>query len=241
MLKKVLYDYADSFRWGNIKKKNNFTNSWIFIYMLTFFPIIMRMNDTIENLVCYYLGILPCLLGFFSITLIPICMPKQMFLCPMTEEERKKYIKMLFGVRIGVPFLAGIIGAAIILLLEYIQSGFVVLYLVGLFSYLFCGSITTWPGSVWKGMNDKGKYVKNPKFKGLRVISSLGMLFGIFYQLIMIMLPDSSYSGASWFYIPIFSLPPIIFDLLMIRYIKPMVEVGISFENTYEVLMQTEK
>lgn len=244
MLKKVIADYADGFRWSRVKEMYNFSTAWIYIYMLTLFPILINIDEAVEKIVWYYLGVLPVLLGLFSMTSIPLCLPKQMFLCPLTIRERKRYIAELFMVRFLVPTLTGAVSGLVLLCMGFGTLRQVGFYLLGLFSYMFCGSITTWPGSVWNQADNGMKRIKNPAYKGLRVISGIGMvsgIIGVFLQLDIWNSGTRGYSTAGWIAILIFSAIQIIFDLLMLRYIDPLLEMGISYEDTYVALKKAGK
>lgn len=238
MLKKVVLDYMDSLRWSRIKNAHNFSTAWFYIYMLTIFPMLLSINETLTKLGAYYLGIVPLLFGTLSVSVVHLRLPKQMFLCPLTQSERKQYVWQLFGIRLFVPLLFGIVSSVLIAGLKMERTEQMILYVFGFFSFLFCTSITSWPGSVWNRMENGAKRLKNPKFKGLRVISAIGMImgmvlvFGVFFEDI------GGYSIGVRIFIGIYCFVLLIFDLLMIRYIDPVLESGINYEDTYEI-MQT--
>ena len=93
MLRKVLKDYRDGFRWSRFKETYHFSMLWLYVYLLSLFPVIMDLNEKTDMLARYYAMVLPLLFGMYSLSAIPIRLPKQMFLCPMNEAEREKYAK----------------------------------------------------------------------------------------------------------------------------------------------------
>ena len=89
MLRKVLEDYRDGFRWSRFKETYHVSMLWLYVYLLCFFPVIIDLNEKTELLARYYAMALPLLFGIYSLSAIPIRLPKQMFLCPMNEAERE--------------------------------------------------------------------------------------------------------------------------------------------------------
>ena len=96
MLRKVWLDYLEGFRWSKIRAFYNFNRAWVFIYMLTMLPFIVQNNHEEIILVEYYLTVIPILLGFHTMAIVPLRLPKQMYLCPMGMEERQQYLKQMF-------------------------------------------------------------------------------------------------------------------------------------------------
>ena len=109
MLRKVLEDYRDGFRWSRFKETYHYSMLWIYLYFFCFFPIMLDLNEKTELMGRYYMMALPLLFGIYSLSAIPIRLPKQMFLCPMNEAEREKYAKTLFIVRLLGPVLFGVV------------------------------------------------------------------------------------------------------------------------------------
>ena len=140
---------------------------WMYLYLLCFFPIILDLNEKTERLVNYYAAVVPLMFGIYSLAAIPIRLPKQMFLCPLSEAEREKYAKIIFGVRFIMPIILGCLGCWIATVTGFMDVRLVWIMVAGIISVMLCGSITTWPGSTWE-RNEKEKVrLKNPKLKGL--------------------------------------------------------------------------
>ena len=78
MLRKVLEDYRDGFRWNRFKETYHFSMLWMYVYLLCFFPVIIDLNEKPELLPRYYAMALPLLFGIYSLSAIPIRLPKQM-------------------------------------------------------------------------------------------------------------------------------------------------------------------
>lgn len=95
LLKFVLDDYRGRF-WTALK-------SILQIMMLYFFWIYVYIGIIMKtDMIRYSIGILPMLTGFFLSRMYPNQLHKLMFLCPMSNEDRKKYMITAYGVRIGI-------------------------------------------------------------------------------------------------------------------------------------------
>lgn len=105
MLKKALYVYFSGYHPRNYKKLLNILGVWSFSYFILL-PV-LNDADTIfasaENTILYYFLILSLIFMFGGNVLVPLTLQKQMFLCPMEEGERQKYILALTIVKIAVP------------------------------------------------------------------------------------------------------------------------------------------
>lgn len=124
MTKKILQEYAAAFRWGRIKECYKGNNWWFFLYSVTFLPISLvgNISRSPENLGAYFLLMLPVLYHLFILPLQPVGLPKIMCLCPMTEEERKSYLKRTLEVKIGISLLIELAAAVVLVSLGRYSS-----------------------------------------------------------------------------------------------------------------------
>ena len=235
MLRKVLEEYRDGFRWSRFKETYHYTMLWYYLYLFCFFPIILNINETVEKMGAYYLTMLPLMLGMYTVAAIPIRLPKQMFLCPMTQAERKKYVTMLFWVRYLGTVIPGTIAYVIAVCCKMIPVAFLPVQLVGLYACVFCASITTWPGSTWE-RNEKEKVrLKNPELKGLYPISIIGLLLGAFLQFLEPFGLVEGKSTGSWIFLGIYCVIVAVFAALVTRYLRPVLALTIDYEYSYDV------
>ena len=233
MLKKVIYDYLGYLNWKNIKKvHSNFSAWWIYIYMLTCFPILLDLNEH-GGLATYYVVIIPILFGIMTLTVVPMQLPKQMFLCPMEDKERKKYVHELFAVRLLVPFILGLAGSGIAISLKKSHPVIIGLNILALVSMLLCGSITSWEGSVWsREENGAVKRVKDEKLKGLYTINILGIAGSLIVLLANILMVDDTLTIGFGIFLGVSSMILIILDILVVRYYPVIVENTTDYEKT---------
>lgn len=109
MLEKAFDVYIRGFHPGNLKKlMENFWTTYSLIYMLLIMPSISFKKivfASVGNALFYYGFALLLFVALSHNELVPLVLPKQMFLCPMQEETRKEYMKALLTVKIVVPFI----------------------------------------------------------------------------------------------------------------------------------------
>ena len=237
MLRKVWLDYLEGFRWSKIRAFYNFNRAWIFIYMLTMLPFIVQNNHEEIVFVEYYLTVIPLLLGIHTMAMIPLRLPKQMYLCPMGMEERQQYLKQMFWVRLVVPVLFGMVLSVIGMAVGRFDLIYVGKQMFGLLSIMISGSITYFPGSVMDRDNDKEKeHFTDKRLKGLKTIGMIGQVTSLIYVVLLIY----RVTALQWlnFMIDILALPIIIADIWTMRYLPIVLELNVDYENAYEVLKE---
>ena len=238
MLRKVWLDYLEGFRWSKIRAFYNFNRAWIFIYMLTMLPFIVQNNHEEIVLVEYYLTVIPLLLGIHTMAIIPLRLPKQMYLCPMGMEERQQYLKQMFWVRLVMPVLLGMILSAIGMVVGRFDLIYAGKQMFGLLSVMISGSITYFPGSVMDRDNDKEKeHFTDKRLKGLKTIGMIGQITSLIYVVLLIFqvgMVDMWIRYLS----NILVLSIIIADIWTMRYLPTVLELNVDYENAYEVLKE---
>ncbi len=114
MLSWVLKDYFAALRWSNVKK--SFWSWWWGIQFLVMSIFLQVFDSTDETETALYLCVMiPILFCMLMETLHKTLLPKMIYLCPMSAQERKKYILISCGVRIAIPTFVGMVGALILL------------------------------------------------------------------------------------------------------------------------------
>lgn len=241
MLRKVLKDYRDGFSWSRFKETYHFSMLWMYIYLLTIFPIILDLNEKTEYMVRYYLVAVPLLFGIYGLSAIPLRLPKQMFLCPLSEVEREKYVKMMFTVRLMVPVLVGGIFFIATAVVGLVPAELLVLEFFGMASMMLCGSLTTWPGSTWERTDADKKRLKVPEYKGLYGISCTGMIAGICISMVITVGWDGKPDMLFEILIGILAVAALVCDILVLRYFEPVMKNCIDYETSYGVKTQEAK
>ena len=237
MLRKVWLDYLEGFRWSKIRAFYNFNRAWIFIYMLTMLPFIVQNNHEEIVLVEYYLTVIPLLLGMHTMAIIPLRLPKQMYLCPMGMRERQQYLKQMFWLRLMMPVLFGMVLFTIGVMAGRFDWLYVGKQVFGLLSIMISGSITYFPGSVMDRDNDKEKeHFTDKRLKGLKTIGMIGQVTSLIYVVLLIFFMTT----LRWVRIlnDILALPILIADIWTLRYLPTILELNVDYENAYEVLKE---
>lgn len=241
MLRKVLEDYRDGFRCSRFKETYHVSMLWMYVYLLSFFPVIIDLNEKTELLARYYAMVLPLLLGIYSLSAIPIRLPKQMFLCPMNEAEREKYAKTLFIVRLLGPVLFGVVTYSVAAVAGWLDVRLLGFEYFGLVSMMICGSITSWPGSTWERSDTKLKRLMSPELKGLYAPTMVGLIGAICCQLLVTVAWDGEPDMMFNVLVTISGLILTVCDILVLRYFKPVIKNCITYEMSYDVQHQEQK
>lgn len=236
MLKMVLKDYREEFCISRMKKMGQFGYYWIFIYMLTIFPVLLNLQEKTDRMIRYYAFTIPLLFGIFSLGIIPIRLPKQMFLCPLSQKEREKYLHTLFGVRLIIPVILGALSYGMLVVIGMSNGILFWLQLFGMFSLMLLASITSWPGSTWERTNGNKVRLKNPKFRGLYGISLTGVCGAAFFLMIPIIGWDGIIDGFFVVIMIILGITILVCDVLVTRYYKTMIKENIQYESSYEII-----
>ena len=50
MLRKVLQDYREGFRWGRFKETYHYSMLWMYLYLFAFFPNIIDLDEKEQEL-----------------------------------------------------------------------------------------------------------------------------------------------------------------------------------------------
>ena len=236
MLRKVLEDYREGFRWSRFKETYHYTMLWYYLYLFCFFPIILDINEKTERLAGYYLCMVPLMFGMYSVAAIPIRLPKQMFLCPLTKEERKKYVNLLFWVRYFGTVIPGVVAYMIAGIQNWIPMVMLPVQILGLFVAVLCASITTWPGSTWERNDTKKVRLKNSELKGLYPISIIGLILSAALQFLQPFGLFDPTSEKGWIFLGIYCVVVAVFGILPLRYIRPVLDLTIVYENSHSII-----
>ena len=108
MLKQAIITYVKAFRWENLKKINRHGNAMLGIFFFTGYPAILdhiSKNDT--SMYVMTIPIAPILLIVYGELLMQFMVSKEIFLVPMQDKERQKYVNALVGIKILVPTAFG--------------------------------------------------------------------------------------------------------------------------------------
>ncbi len=111
MLKQAFRSYLSAIHPRNIKKIKEDGNWFWYIYFLFIYPMLMSSingNDFALYICFTIVKMLPILLMGWSNVSSKFLMSKAMFLCPMKQEDRRRYINCVLLMKIGIPVCLGI-------------------------------------------------------------------------------------------------------------------------------------
>lgn len=112
MFKQAWKSYLTSLHPRNYKKIKDHWMSGMWIYWLIINPIMQDFNDSgdaVEQISFWIMTLTPYFLMWWSNLGGRLPMPKQMYLLPMKQPERGKYIHTLLCIKIAFPALVGLV------------------------------------------------------------------------------------------------------------------------------------
>lgn len=118
MTGRVVRDYFTAFRWSNVRVCMKAYHWFPFVYLFICLPLFEcivsygRKIDLVRILVPGGMA----MFVVFTALLHPVTMPKIMFLCPLSREQRREYVRKAWLFRVAVPivmtvFLMNVLGA----------------------------------------------------------------------------------------------------------------------------------
>ena len=114
MFKQAIITYFKAFRWENLKKINRHVNAVLGVFLFTLYPAILdHISKDDTSMYVMTIPLAPILLIVYGELLMQFMVSKEVFLVPMQDKERRKYVNALVGMKLLVPTAFG----AILLLL----------------------------------------------------------------------------------------------------------------------------
>jgi len=168
MFRLVLRDYRLQYR-ESIKNVNA-AGYFIYIYLLCYVPDWTNMIDALWKGGCFYAFFLPLCIGIFLSRLYPNQMSKTLLLCPLSRQQKEKYIRTGFFIRVLVPFLLFLIfeGSAMIVTFRqqhlntselWLWAGLTWLLFVSLISVnIYCLPVNLSPEALYRTYKLPGNY-----------------------------------------------------------------------------------
>ncbi len=187
MNSRVVRDYFRSFK---MKKKAVFER--LFTMLAPFWVPILYSVDIVSEEQSglygwiYFFGMIVLTIGMLGIAMNPLQVPKVMYLCPLSEEERKEYLSKLFQIRFWIPASIFIIGRGVAWILLPISVAYLIFDVMLLFAiyasnYLIVtGDITL----MWE-RERQPKLMKEKELAGMGIKSLLSIGIGGVLWLIM--------------------------------------------------------
>lgn len=138
MLRNAWYAYGKAYSLENLKRMWNFSSIWLFVYFLVFVPMTSLLEGDGKELGMYYFRALPLIFMMLNMGLVPLTMPKKMFLCPMDKSERKEYVVCLFWIKVLAPVVVTVVLSFIEMILFRVEK----LYLLSILTSVFAANFS---------------------------------------------------------------------------------------------------
>ena len=143
-------------RWIHENYPGYYMGQFVLLWsFLVLWPMIDEIwNKGWEACVGYYLTAVPILLAIFVTPLHPIALPKLLYLCPMSREERKRELWKDYLFKIAVPTVLGICMMSVLVVLDIASLLFALLTVLAALLQAACsGSMTTQKLREWTTKN----------------------------------------------------------------------------------------
>lgn len=142
-MKLVIRDYFSGFRISKIKArygKDFFVATYWGTYLLLVAVTWMGKTD-IETVLNYYILAFLTLFCMYSVWLHPVSLSKLLYLCPMSELERRDYLVKSYLFKIGVPLGIALVEIGILCVLHRINWAYAILMFASNAGIILCNSL----------------------------------------------------------------------------------------------------
>lgn len=236
MDKKVLRDYINALRISNIRKmlgKNGQTGALVWsIYMVTV-PFVTMSNEK-TSLGGYLMAVLFLMFAIVSGAAAAIGLPKQMFLVPMTMQERYSYLKGMLRIKLLVPNIFNAVAIVIWTKLQHAPAWEGIAFFIAGCAFVIGDAFASWRGNFWRRENEKlYERVYDKAQRTLLTQCILEMVIGVSaYMVGVIALEPGDYEKL-WIKIVtgIVAGIEIILAALILRHRDVVVELGCDYEK----------
>ena len=236
MDKKVLRDYINALRISNIRKmlgKNGQTGALVWsIYMVTV-PFVTMSNEK-TSLGGYLMAVLFLMFAIVSGAAAAIGLPKQMFLVPMTMQERYSYLKGMLRIKLLVPNIFNAVAIVIWTKLQHAPAWEGIAFFIAGCAFVIGDAFASWRGNFWRRENEKlYERVYDKAQRTLLTQCILEMVIGVSaYMVGVIALEPGDYEKL-WIKIVtgIVASIEIILAALILRHRDVVVELGCDYEK----------
>ncbi len=245
MLTKAWSDFWDSFRWKNVRSIfRSFSPVWSMIYF-SCMPLWTGATKSVD-FGGYYIWLVAIEFAILAASLVRVQLPKQMFLAPLNQRERKSYLKSILGLKLLIPSVVSISLSVILLMRGKYPAGYVVALLIANIVLTFCTSVTTWPGSIWYntsyGMEEESdiegrngmKRIADKRLKGLTGWSITGFALSLVCQMMVGLLMEPEDIEAKWLKVmtAIECVCMVSIAIRVICYVPALIEIATDYEKS---------
>ena len=239
MIRQALQNYISCFRWSNIKEMRLGSLVYIAVPLTFATSSVGKSGDLIQ----FFLWLMPFVFGFFTTELVPVRLPKILYLSPMHREQRVKYIYVWFWVKVCMPMILGVISAVCLICFGVLPCEwvFVLTIILNLFTLqlAICISPEYFSSRVENQRKKCKNNLKSRMPKGLGFYSVISVIVGIFVGIIFAVgVEESDFAPENiafrmglWIAIVLM----VFLDAKLLRYVKPVLNNYVDYETALYV------
>lgn len=174
-------------RQGEQTEDKGWGSGWFFwVYLCTFFPVLTHAYDTVEYGVVYWCGVLPLLSAGLLGRACVMRLPRMMYLCPLEQAERRRYMAVQYVVKLAVVLLCCAVFQAVPLALGYCGIGWSgAVMLAALF--LSMGLNLPWSGMAYAPVNVKGSIPQTNELRGYRTVLTVQQVAAVTFYICLLL------------------------------------------------------
>lgn len=231
MFRMVLDDYRS-------QAKQAFKDTWktgnwvIYMYMMVYPPLFIHFN--IDEYFVYYAMILPMILGVLLSRMYPNKLGKTLFLCPMTEKEKREYLETGFWIRVFLPSILYVVAGILLTIKGILKPFYFVAYAIAIFCFLVSVNIYRQPKGLKETnlMSEVKVYDLPGHFGFWSVAAQVAGMCGVFWVTAIIVDSDATLDNIELVgVILIFAAIIFICIKMVVSYYKPVMEGAIYYEG----------
>lgn len=147
-MKMVIRDYFAAFRMDQIKANyagSNLSGYWYLMACgLVILPALQQLfARPLEVIIRFYVTAVLLLFALYAALLHPVALSKLLYLCPMSEAERRAYIRKSYGFKIGFAVGLSVLGMGVLRMFGWINGVFGLIVIAQTGAVAVCNSLVT--------------------------------------------------------------------------------------------------
>lgn len=235
-MKKVVRDYFAAFRIERIRTvyrgSNSFANCWyLAAYVLVVMPaslgVFMKSPDVILR---FYVTAVVVLFALYATLLHPVTMPKLFYLCPMSERERRDYIRKAFGFKIGFAMGLSALGMGGLWMLGKVNGIFGLLVVAETGAIAVCNSIEE-QGQLSDCAGEKKSSIVYAGKDGWAVLAKIVSLCCVFFIMLYTVWSEDFWDIMAVIVVVCLVCLELPLTILMIKRVGPALERAMNYEG----------
>lgn len=234
-MRMVIRDYFAAFRIDRIKAAfgsgNQFSGWWLIVYVLFIMPASLQVfAKSPDAIIRFYVTGVVLLFDMYAALLHPVSLPKLLYLCPMSEAERRDYIRKSYAFKIGFIIGLSVVVMSVLWLFGKINGIF------GLVVIAETGAIAICNGIMAEARKDgcAGEKKSSDIFEGRDGWETLAIIVSIacaFFTMLYAVWMEDFWDIMSYVFVACIVCMELPLTILMIRRVKPAQERALNYEG----------